>query len=99
MSARFVLPLAVLMCVPAICQQGMPMPMGRPVQWQHPLPEVPPAARAQAIQQEAHDLSTLSSSVQADLQQLQKGMLAKDLHDKLKRMEKLAKRLRQDMEP
>ncbi len=99
MSARIVLLLAILMSLPAVCQQGMPMPMGRPIQWQHPLPEVPPGARAQAVQKEAHELSALTSSVQADLQQLQKGLLSKDLHDKLKKMEKLAKRLRQDVEP
>lgn len=98
MSARFVLPLALLMCVPAVCQQGIP-PMGRPVQWQHPTPEVSPEQHARGVQQDAQQLSELSSSIQEDLQKLQKGMLTKDLHDKLKKMEKLAKRLRQDMEP
>lgn len=104
MSARFglsltILSLAILLGVPAVCQQGMPTPMGRPIQWQHPLPQVSPEQHARAVQQEAHDLSDLSSSVQEDLQQLQKGVLTKDLHDKLKKLEKLAKRLRQDVEP
>ena len=54
---------------------------------------------AHGVQQEAQDLSELSSSIQEDLQKLQKGMLAKDLHEKLKKLEKLAKRLRQDVEP
>jgi hypothetical protein len=97
MSARIVVPLAILISVPAICQQVMPM--GRPVHWQHPAPEVSSQQRARAVKQEAQDLSELSASVHADLQKLQQGMLAKDLHDKLKKMEKLAKRLRQDMEP
>lgn len=104
MSARFglslaILSLAILLCVPAVCQQGMPTPMGRPIHWQHPLPQVSPEQHARAVQQEAHDLSDLSSSVQEDLQQLQKGVLTKDLHNKLKKLEKLAKRLRQDVEP
>jgi hypothetical protein len=101
MSARFVfvLLLAILLSVPAVCQQGMPTPMGRPIQWQHPMPEVSPEQRASATKQDAQDLSELSNSIQDDLQKLQKGMLTKDLHDKLKKMEKLAKRLRQDMEP
>lgn len=102
MSARFglslaILPLATLISIPAVCQQAMPM--GRPIQWQHPAPEVSPEQRARAVQQEAHDLSELSSSIQQDLQKLQKGMLTKDLHEKLKKLEKLAKHLRQDVEP
>jgi hypothetical protein len=99
MSTRFVLSLAILLSVPAVCQQGMPTPMGRPIQWQQPGPKVSPEQRARGIQQEAHDLSELSSSIQDDLQKLQKGMLSKDLHNKLKKLEKLAKRLREDVEP
>jgi hypothetical protein len=100
MSARFVFPLLLFLSAPAFCQQAvMPTPMGRPIQWSHPLPEVSPAQRAHVIEQEAHDLAVLSSSVQEDLEKLQKGLLAKDLHDKLKKMEKLAKRLREDVGP
>jgi len=36
--------------------------------------------------------------VQSDLQQLGKGLLAKDLDARLKKMEKLSKRLRQELE-
>ena len=99
MSARFVLSLAILISLPAVCQQAIPTPMGRPVQWQHPLPEVSPEQRAQAIRQEAQDLSALSNAIQDDLQKLQKGMLTKDLNGKLKKLEKLAKHLREDVEP
>jgi len=101
MSARFVLPLVILMgvSVPALCQQGMPTPMGRPIQWQHPGPVVSPEQRARAVKQEAQDLSELTGAIQDDLEKLQKGMLAKDLHEKLKKLEKLAKRLREDVEP
>jgi hypothetical protein len=53
----------------------------------------------QALHHDAEELSDLSASVQSDLQGLQKGLLAKDLHEKLKKMEKLSKKLRRDMEP
>lgn len=99
MSARFVLAFAILLSVPAVCQQTIPTPMGRPIEWQHPMPVVSPEQRASATKQDAQDLSELSNSIQDDLQKLQKGMLTKDLHDKLKKLEKLAKRLRQDVEP
>ena len=57
------------------------------------------AARLEAIHHDAVDLSTLSASLQSDLEQLQKGMLAKDLAQKLKKVEKLSKKLRQEMSP
>jgi hypothetical protein len=37
--------------------------------------------------------------MQFDLQQLRNGILTKDLSDKLKKMEKLSKKLRREMEP
>jgi hypothetical protein len=55
--------------------------------------------RLVAIHQDAASLSDLSASLQSDLAQLQKGILAKDLEQKLKKVEKLAKRLRQEMMP
>jgi hypothetical protein len=57
------------------------------------------AARLQAIDHDATDLSVLSTSLQSDLQQLHKGLFSKDLGDRLRRMEKLAKRLRQEVTP
>jgi len=57
------------------------------------------AARLEAIKHDAADLSSLGTAMQADLQLLKKGMLAKDLESNLRRMEKLAKRLRQEINP
>lgn len=56
------------------------------------------AARLEALHHDAGELSALSASVQSDLLQLQKGMLAKDLNANLKKMEKLSKKLRQEIE-
>ena len=55
------------------------------------------AAQLESIHRDAEQLTALSTSLQSDLQQLQKGMLAKDLDKKLKQMEKLSKRLRQEL--
>lgn len=57
------------------------------------------AMRLQTINQDASELSALSASVQSDLNQLRKGMLVKDLAQNLKKMEKLAKKLRQEVSP
>ena len=55
------------------------------------------ALRLQAINQDASELSALSASMQSDLNQLRKGMLSRDLAQNLKKMEKLAKKLRQEV--
>jgi hypothetical protein len=57
------------------------------------------AARLQALHQDTEEFSALSATVQSDLQSLQKGFFAKDLHDNLKKLEKLSKKLRRDVEP
>lgn len=57
------------------------------------------AFKLQAIHQDAYDLSTLSAHLQTDLQELQKGLLPKDLPQTLKKMEKLSKKLRQEVAP
>ncbi len=62
-----------------------------------PAPDVR-AARLAALQHDAHELSALSNSVQSDLLKLQQGMLVKDLDDNLKKMEKLSKKVRREIE-
>lgn len=111
MHARsvFVLSLLVIFdgfAVPAFSQQSsmvqqMPHPYAshdlnlRP----EPLPGFDPQAmRHKAITQDVAELSVLSASLQEELLQFQKGMLAKDFGEKLKKVEKLSKRLRQEME-
>ena len=106
MSVRLVFVSLILLAVPVLSQQTN---MQQAQQWvwsrgQPMRPDTPPdldlrAARLKTIHDDAADLSTLSASLQSDLQQLQKGMLAKDLAQKLKQMEKLSKKLRQEMEP
>ena len=46
------------------------------------------------LEREAHELSVLASSVPEDVSQIKKGLLPKDAADKLKRIERLAKQLR-----
>jgi len=46
------------------------------------------------LRSEARQLLELSQSVQADFEQVSRGLLPKDLVDKLKRIEKLTKNLR-----
>jgi hypothetical protein len=55
------------------------------------------AARMQSIHRDAEELSGLNASLQSELQQLQKGMLSRDLAEHLKKIEKLSKKLRQEV--
>jgi len=51
------------------------------------------------LKREAEELAKLSQSLPPDIDALSKGLLAKDLNDKLKRIEKLSKRLRGQLTP
>lgn len=56
------------------------------------------AARLQVLRHDADELSVLSAAVQSNLRQLQNGLLAKDLNENLKKLEKLSKKLRREMQ-
>jgi hypothetical protein len=60
-----------------------------------PAPQIDTAA----VQREAKELLELSQSVQPDIESLKRGLLSNDLTDKLKRIEKLSKRLRNEITP
>lgn len=57
------------------------------------------AARIRAIHRDAEELSALQATLQTQLQLLERGMLHKDLAENLKKTEKLAKKLRQEVIP
>ena len=105
MSATRLVLLVSLLTVPALTQQSSMSPQVPGRNWSLPpaiRPEPPResdlrAVRLVSIHQHAQELSALSNSVQSDLQQLQKGILSKDLANNLKKMEKLSKTLRQEM--
>jgi hypothetical protein len=105
MHVRLVFVLSLLVIVPAFSQQSN---MQQRIQQKYSAhdnnlrPEAIPEAdqramRQKAIFQDVAELSDLSASLQSDLQQLQKGRLAKDLNQKLRKVEKLSKRLRQEI--
>jgi hypothetical protein len=51
------------------------------------------------LQQEADELSKLAQSIPDNVADIRKGMLPKDLSDKLKQIEKLSKQLRGQINP
>lgn len=64
-----------------------------------PQPKSPPKPNTGAMEREARELADLAATVPADVEQLKKGLLPKDVLDKLKRIEKLSKQLRSQVQP
>jgi hypothetical protein len=107
MAARHLSPLLFLLLLPALGQQTSIQTRinQRITQREEQISQVsaPPApdvraARLAALHHDASELSVLSISVQSDLQKLQQGMLVKDLHENLKKLEKLSKKVRREIE-
>ncbi len=99
------------LCLCCVCLLLDPRPVHtQDVNLQHP-PEIhspgqmSPAEAAKArmnnaqLQKDAKELSDLCAAVPAQLEDLKKGLLAKDLADKLKRLEKLSKHVREELTP
>jgi len=105
MPTRLVSVLLLVLAVPLFSQQTSVVTRSQQWIWSRGkmmTPDSPPeldgeAIRRQSIHHDAQELSALSASLQADLQQLQKGMLSKDLAQNLKKVEKLSKKLRQEI--
>jgi hypothetical protein len=107
MPARIVFPLLLVLTVPALTQQTniqnqisqhIEQKENRTSQVIAPAGQDPNAAHLLQVRNDVTALSTLSASVQSELRQLQQGVLVKDLNQNLKKMEKLSKKLRREME-
>ena len=64
-----------------------------------PSPQMPSQRTPADFQRDADQLATLAQSIPADLNSVSRGMLPKDVIQKLKQIEKLAKRLRSELNP
>ncbi len=82
-------------------RRGYPKPPPTPVVPEQPAPEPKSAQRLDTftMEREARELSALAASVPGDVEQLKKGLLPRDAMDKLKRIEKLSKQLRGQIQP
>lgn len=101
MGVRLVLVSVFFLAAPALTQQSKVYP-GSHYQMMDVTPEplgdaVLQAAHQRAVRQDIQELFSLSATLQSDLQQLQKGMLSKELGQHLKKMEKLSKKVRQEV--
>jgi hypothetical protein len=96
-----------LLAIPTtLGKQARPSPPGmRDAQTQTNKPIEPPSEAKPApadpakLKQEADELAQLSAGVPSDIGLLAQGQIQKDLSDRLKRIEKLAKHLRSEITP
>lgn len=86
--------------------QGIPIPPGlrsgdKPLNTPMEEPAQPNRKKIdpKILTEEAGELARLSADIPAQIGQVNKGQLPKDLDEKLKKIEKLAKRLRSDVSP
>jgi hypothetical protein len=106
MPARLASVLFLLLAVPCVSQTNVQARISQHIDQREqrtsqvvvpPSPDVK-AARLEVLHHDATELSALSESVQSDLRQLQKGLLVKDLNENLKKLEKLSKKVRREMQ-
>ena len=95
----FVLALLLSLAAIEVCAQDVNM--GRPpeisVQHAPTAEEVRSRLSNAQLQKDAKELADLCGSMPADLDAVRQGILPKDLPEKLQRVEKLSKKLRQEL--
>ncbi len=92
--------LAVLCAAQSPREGPMPLPPSRkPDFWELDQKATPQQRRIdiRQVRQQADELAKLAAGVPSDVSHLQEGLLAKDLNNNLKRIEKLSKQLRQEL--
>lgn len=77
-----------------------PPPTHFPIDDPHPArqPEKPKIDAAQ-VKREAEELAKLAAEIPPAVEQANKGVISKDLNDRLKRIDKLSKQLRRELFP
>ena len=94
--------ISFLLLSPAAIPQRQPHPPGLQDPSKNAPPLEPPMNKlptvtVSQVHRDASELLELSQSVSSDINQAGKGIVTKDLGDKLKRIEKLSKKLRSEL--
>jgi hypothetical protein len=106
MRAKFSVMLLVLILVMMCAGQqkgrddALPMPLPRLSDaWEIAVPKTPqPRSDPAQMKTQAEELAKLASGIPPDVEQIQHGLLAKDLKARLNRIQKLSKQLGQEVE-
>ena len=105
MKKLLLLPVMLGVCAPVTFSQspgrGFPKPPD-PLETQTTQNAPPVPVRhidLEQLQKEADDLARTADTIPSDMASVRKGMLPKDVINKLKQIEKLSKRLRNELNP
>jgi hypothetical protein len=95
--------LLILCMLSAMALQRRPTYPAVPLPMNSGTTQTPPNASKRVdliqLQQEADDLARTAQTIPSDVESVRKGMLPKDVIQKLKQIEKLSKRLRSELNP
>ncbi len=103
--STFVFLLTAIFISPSSFQKSAPETPGKielekhPIEVEPPLGPQPQQLDLAKIRAEAEELSTLAQIIPVDVAQIAQGKLPKDMAEKLKRIEKLSKHLRNQITP
>jgi len=108
-TSLLILAVAAMFCLPGNVwpQAATPIPPGHSAanratrNAENVEPPAPPGQNVSAAQvlQQADEMLSLAQQVRADAERATQGVLAKDLKDKLKRIEKLSRKMRDELTP
>jgi len=94
------LPVMLILSLPCVAQNSRMLPPqvrhAQELQAQNESTDSPPVD-TQSLAREADELATLAASVRPDVHNLSHGIMAKDLAQKLKQIERLSKHLRSEL--
>jgi len=76
-----------------------PEALDKQSQAEHPPPPPTRQVDPAQVQKDADDLARVAQTMRVDVASVRKGMLPKDVIEKLKQIEKLSKRLRTELNP
>jgi hypothetical protein len=105
-SALFVVPLSLFIFSTAAAAQAGRTPGGPPFNGNHELmvtdrqmPMPQKHTDPEQLRKLGDDLASAANAIPSEIESVRKGMLPKDLMEKLKRIEKLSKQLRDELKP
>ena len=89
---------AATLCAPSMAQRGHRNPPDIFQDQSHPPAATQRGTNPKVLLEQANQMKQLSDAIPDDIQKLSQGVIAKDLSERLKKIEKLAKKLREQVQ-
>jgi hypothetical protein len=96
--ALFLLLVAATLCAPSMAQRGHRNPPDIFQDQSHSPAALQRGPDPKVMLEQANQMKQLSDAIPDDIQKLSQGVISKDLSERLKKIEKLAKKLREQVQ-